>query len=72
MDLTLIQQFLQYGIFAGLFVALFVYTLKNNEKRETALTDTLKEFAEKTGTALNDMQKDITEIKEDIENIKNK
>lgn len=72
MDLTLIQQFAQYGIFGGLFIALFIYTLKNNKEREDKLTDTLNNFAEKVGDKLTTVCTDLNAVKADIEDIKGK
>ena len=72
MDLSLIEQLAQYGIFAGLFVALFVWTLKSGEKRENELRQTLDKFADVVGEKLTDVCKDVEEIKSDIEDIKEK
>ena len=68
MDLALIQQYAQYGIFAGLFIVLLVWTIKSGEKRESQLRATLDKFADIVGG----MGKDIADIKADVDDIKEK
>lgn len=68
MDFSLFKEFAQYGIFAGLFVVLLVWTIKSGEKRESELRKTLDKFADVVGS----MGKDIAEVKQDVEDIKEK
>lgn len=72
MQLGIIGEYIQYGIFAGLFLALFIYNLRNSEKRETALRHTLDNFADKVGDKLNSMCHDVEEVKADVEEIRRK
>ena len=54
----------QYGIWAVLFVSLFFIQIKDSKERETKYQSTIDALAEKL--------KLITDIKSDIEEIKNK
>lgn len=80
MDFSLIQEYAQYGIFAVLFISLFVWVIKSGEKREKAMQDTLNRFAENVGDKLGkietisadlaEVKTDISEVKADVEDIK--
>jgi hypothetical protein len=72
MDFSFIEQIAQYGIFALLFVSLFVWTLKSSEKREKALQETLNKFADIIKNKLNSISSDLEEVKEDVEEIKSR
>lgn len=72
MDFTFIEQFAQYGVFAVLFVSLFIWTLKSSEKREKAMQDTLNKFADVVGDKLETVSTDLAEVKSDVEVIKEK
>jgi hypothetical protein len=73
MDASGILDFIaQYGPWMGLFVGLFIYTLKNNNKREQAMQDTLNKFAESVGDKLTSISTDMEAVKADIEDIKGK
>ena len=72
MDLTIVQKFIEYGIFAGLFVSLFVWTLKSGAKREGELRKTLDKFADVVGNKLSGLCNDVEDVKQDVEDIKEK
>ncbi len=62
MQLEIIQEFLSYDVFAGLFVGLLFYVLKENSKREQNYQDIISELSKKFDI-VEDMHKDVKEIK---------
>ena len=53
------------GLFAGLFVALLVYVLKDSRKRENKYQAIIETLSTKLNT-VDEIKKDVTEIKECI------
>ncbi|MBE7075288.1 MAG: bacteriocin [Clostridiales bacterium] len=53
------------GVFAALFVALLVYVLKDSRKREVKYQNIIETLSTKLNT-VEEIQKDVTEIKECI------
>lgn len=51
------------GIFAGLFVALLIYELKDSRKREAKYQNTIDNLSNKLNT-VDEIKQDVTEIKE--------
>ena len=72
MELGIVGEFIQYGIFAGLFVALFVYTLKKGGEREAELRATLDKFADVCADKLANLCDEVKGVKTDVEDIKDK
>lgn len=64
MEQEVVKMILTQGIFAVLFVWLFIDTRKENKSREEKYINTIDSLANKIGV--------IEEIKEDVEEIKNK
>ena len=70
LDITTINEIaVQYGIFAGLFVALLIYVIKNNDKREKAYQDTISslnckilEETKVNSTGINTLSDDVDEL----------
>lgn len=56
------------GIFATLFVALLVYELKDSRKREAKYQNTIESLSTKLNT-VDEIKKDVVEIKESIANL---
>jgi BhlA holin family len=73
MEQLLLEFGLKDGIFVGLFVWLMIYTFRKNDERETRLygfLDSMKtEFAKLVGS-YEQLSKDVTEIREELQDIK--
>lgn len=54
---------LSNGIFAGLFVALLVYVLKDSRKRETKYQNIIDTLSTKLNT-VDEIKEDVTDIKQ--------
>ena len=69
MDLSGLLEFVkQFGLPMGMFLALFIYTMKESKARESKLMETLNKFA----SCFEGLKQDIAEIKSDVEDLKNK
>ena len=65
METDILKLALSQGIWAGLFVALLFYVLKNNEKRENRLLDCLDQM----GKHYECLSADVRDIKKGVEEI---
>ncbi|BDU81826.1 BhlA/UviB family holin-like peptide [Clostridium perfringens] len=69
------QQFIELlasqGIFAAMFIFLFLDTRKDSKQREEKYQETIRELAEQTGIN-KEVKEDVEEIKKDVIEIKNK
>ncbi|MDD3502501.1 MAG: BhlA/UviB family holin-like peptide [Eubacteriales bacterium] len=70
MEMTAIADFaVRYGIFAALFVALFVWTMKENKSRETAMRITLDKVNDKILNTVCLTERGVNEIDEKVEKV---
>ena len=54
---VIIKSFIEYGVFCGLFIGLFYYTIKNNERREIGYQLTIKNLCDGIGVTVIDSNK---------------
>ncbi len=52
----------QYGIFAGLFIVLLVYTIKQNERRENDYRSTISSLNSIVDCTTQNISKDVDEV----------
>lgn len=71
MESMLMESAMSQGIWVLLFVSLFIYTIKRYEKMESRQEEREKEYQELI-RGLTDKLSIVANIKEDIEEIKNK
>jgi BhlA holin family len=75
MEQLLLEFGLKDGIFVGLFIWLMIYTFRKNDEREGRLysfLDGMKdEFAKLVGS-YEQLSKDVTEIREELQEIQDK
>lgn len=69
MENELIKMAASQGLYATLFVALLLYVLKTNAEREKQYQSTINKLADKFDV-VEDIQKDVSEIKESIKEVK--
>lgn len=65
MEEKLIELGAANGLWALLFVALFLYTIYDSRKRETNYQKLLNDLSEKFGI-VEDIQEDVKDIKEEV------
>ncbi|ADQ04411.1 hypothetical protein Calow_0843 [Caldicellulosiruptor owensensis OL] len=76
MEQEIIKLAMSQGLWAVLFVALLFYVLRENSKRESELRKTIDNLAEKfeilksIEESLRALIHDITEVKDDVDEIK--
>ena len=66
MNANLINEFAKYGIFAGLFVALLLYVLKENAKREADYRDIIASLSSTLNEHIKVIVSDVCDIKNKI------
>lgn len=71
MEQKIIELLASQGIFAVMFIFLFLDTRKDSKQREEKYQETIKELAEQTGIN-KEVKEDVEEIKKDVIEIKNK
>lgn len=69
METALLDSAIKNGLFAIMFVFLFIYMLKENKEREQKYISTIDKLSDKIGI-VEEIREDIIEIKSDIEQIK--
>lgn len=71
--IEIIKQFTEYGIFAGLFIYLFLSSQKRNDKRESNYVEIINEYSEKLENntlVLKEVVETLDNIKEELKNEK--
>lgn len=66
-----IKQFIEYGIFAGLFIYLFMYSQRRNEEREKTYTMMIEDYGAKlkdNTDTLKEVCNTLDRIKEELKN----
>lgn len=71
MEQKFIELLASQGIFAAMFIFLFLDTRKDSKQREEKYQETIRELAEQTGIN-KEVKEDVEEIKKDVIEIKNK
>ena len=61
---------MNHGLMSALFIGLMIYVLKDCSRREKKNTEIIEKLAEKF-KVLEDIQRDITDLKNEIRNKKN-
>lgn len=62
---SIVETVVQYGVFAGLFISLFIYTIKNSKQREEKYISMISANSQ----ALLDISNKISEITNNISEI---
>ncbi|EDT71903.1 conserved domain protein [Clostridium perfringens D str. JGS1721] len=71
MEQKFIELLASQGIFAVMFIFLFLDTRKDSKQREEKYQETINKLAEQTGIN-KEVKEDVEEIKRDVIEIKNK
>lgn len=65
---SILQFAQQYGIWAAMYIILFVWTMRESKHREEKLMTTLDKYADSFGR----LSQDVSEIKQDVDELKSK